>query len=343
MKNNKIFFTIIIFSILIFSNSNLFSQSVIDKKFFNHFSKEDFVKFPNWKNGFYFSQNKIEVLEDGILSFEQSDDYEIKFSYLPRIPVSEDIITENSIYKYQQDMQMRMFKSEDSLVTLYKNPLGQTIRVYKEESLVKQKKYDEKERVFEEKIWKNDSQTFTLLSEKFYKYKSLDEKFPYLIELIKYDGLAKVNEFYNENNFVAKRETFSLEKKSSEKKSAQDKTSEKTNFSKEDFNEDLILTENYFYDLENRIIEYRSEKNNFKVKIKYDYQKNLKNPDEVIFENDIKKSEKIFSSDFDYTNIVYLDENYSIKAVYKNSIKVEESIYLDGNKIRTSSGVFYEE
>ena len=97
---------------------------------------------------------------------------------MPRIPISEDIINENSIYKYQQDMQMRMFKSDESLVTLQKNPLGQTTRVYKDDSLVKQKKYDEKERIFEEKIWKNDSQGFTLLSEKKHKYKSNERATP---------------------------------------------------------------------------------------------------------------------------------------------------------------------
>lgn len=318
---------------------NLFSQSIIDKKFFNYFSKEDFVKFPNWKNGFKFVQNKTDVLEDEILSFEQSDDYELKFSYLPRIPVSEDIINENSIYKYQQDMQMRMFKSEESLVTLYKNPLGQTTRVYKEDSLVKQKKYDEKERVFEEKIWQNDSQVFTLLSEKVYRYKSLNDKFPYLIEYTKYDSFSKMNEFYDENNYVEKRETFSLEKNPVEKKSSEDKEKKQEEIIKEK----LISTEYYFYDSENRVTEYISEKNNFKIKIKYDYRKNLRNPDEVVFENDIKKSEKIFSSDFDYTNTVFIDESYSIKTIYKNSIKVEESFYLDGKKVRTSSGVFYEE
>ena len=60
------------------------------------------------------------------------------------------------------------------------------------------------------------------------------------------------------------------------------------------------------------------------------------------FENEIKKSEKKYSSDFDYTYEVYLDENYSVKLIYKNSIKVEESIYLDGKKIRTSREVDYE-
>ena len=342
MKKNKIFFTsvVFVFSLFIFSNVNLYSESIIDKSFFNYFSKEDFVKFPNWKNGFDFTKNKVEVLEDEILSFQQTDDYEIKFSYLPRIPVSEDIITENSIYKYQQDMQMRFFKSEDSLISLYKNPLGQTTRVYKEDSFVKQKKYDEKERIFEEKIWKNNSQVFTLLSEKFYKYKSLEDKFYHLVEFFDYQKFIKIIEYNNENNFVAKRETFSFEKVSIEKKSLQEKSLENE---EEIIKEKLISTEYYFYDLENRVVEYISEKNNFEVVIKYDYQKNFKNPDEIVFENGIKKSEKIFSSDFDYTNIVYLDENYSVKATYKNSIKVEESIYLDGKKIRTSAGVFYEE
>ena len=75
---------------------------------------------------------------------------------------------------------------------------------------------------------------------------------------------------------------------------------------------------------------------------KINNEKNLKNPDEVIFENEIKKSEKKYSSDFDYTYEVYLDENYSVKSIYKNSIKVEGSIYLDGKKIRTSREVDYE-
>lgn len=341
MKNKNNFFVkvFLIFSLFIFCNGFLFSQSILSKKFYNYFDKENFVKFPNWKNGFVFLQNKNDVLDEELFPFNQSDDYEIKFSYLPRIPISEDIINENSIYKYQQDMQMRMFKSDESLVALQKNPLGQTTRVYKDDSLVKQKKYDEKERIFEEKIWKNDSQGFTLLSEKKHKYKSDDDKFAYLIELIKYDSLSKILEFYNENNYIEKRESFSLQKILSEKKSSE----KKDNIQDEILKENLISTEFYFYDLENRITEYICKKNNFTVNIKYDYKKNLKNPDEVIFENEIKKSEKIFSSDFDYTNTIFLDENYSIKTVYKNSIKVEEHFYLDGKKIRSSEVFFYEE
>lgn len=344
MKKNKFFFTslILIFSFFNFCNVSLFSQSIISKNFSNYFSKENFVKFPNWKNGFNFTQNKNDVLDDDFFSIKNSEDYEIKFSYLPRIPVSEDVITENSIYKYQQDMQLRLFKSEDSLISLYKNPLGQTIRVYKEDSFIKQKKYDEKERLFEEKIWKNNSQSFTLLSEKFSTYESLEEKFPYKIELIQHNNLSKTIEFFNANNYVEKREIFSFEKILVEKKLINKKETELME-QEEIVKEKLISTEYYFYDLENRIIEYVSEKNNFKVNIKYDYGKNLKNPDEIIFENGIKKSEKKYLSDFDYTNTVFLDENYSIKAVYKNSIKVEEHFYLDGKKVRTSSGVFYEE
>ena len=108
------------------------------------------------------------------------------------------------------------------------------------------------------------------------------------------------------------------------------------------FLEELISTEKYFYDSENRIVKIVTNKKSSEVIVKYSYEKNLKNPDEVIFENEIKKSEKIFSSDFDYTYEVYLDENYSVKSIYKNSIKIEESIYLDGKKIRTSREVNYE-
>ena len=325
--NNKLIVRIFIFFSLFFiQDVFLFSQSILDKNFSNYFSKEYFVIFPNWKNGFNFEQNRNIKIEDDILSLENSDDYEIKFSYLPRISVSEDIVKENSVYKYQQDMQLRLFKSEDSFVSLYKNPLGQTSRVFKEDNLIKQKKYDKKERIFEEKIWDNNSQVFTLLSEKKYFYNSEEDKFPGFTELFDFKNNLKVNEFFNENNYVNKKEVYSISKKNDEEK----------------FLEELISTEKYFYDVENRIVKIVSNKKSSEVVIKYSYENNFKNPNEVIFENEIKKSEKIYSSDFDYTVEVYLDENYSIKSIYKNSIKVKESIYLDGKKIRTSREVNYE-
>ena len=325
--NNKLIVRIFIFFSLFFiQDVFLFSQSILDKNFSNYFSKEYFVIFPNWKNGFNFEQNRNIKIEDDILSLENSDDYEIKFSYLPRISVSEDIVKENSVYKYQQDMQLRLFKSEDSFVSLYKNPLGQTSRIFKEDNLIKQKKYDKKERIFEEKIWDNNSQVFTLLSEKKYFYNSEDDKFPDFTELFDFKNNLKVNEFFNENNYVNKKEVYSISKKNDEEK----------------FLEELISTEKYFYDVENRIVKIVSNKKSSEVVIKYSYENNFKNPNEVIFENETKKSEKIYSSDFDYTVEVYLDENYSIKSIYKNSIKVEESIYLDGKKIRTSREVNYE-
>lgn len=325
--NNKLIVRIFIFFSLFFiQDVFLFSQSILDKNFSNYFSKEYFVIFPNWKNGFNFEQNRNIKIADDILLLENSDDYEIKFSYLPRISVSEDIVKENSVYKYQQDMQLRLFKSEDSFVSLYKNPLGQTSRIFKEDNLIKQKKYDKKERIFEEKIWDNNSQVFTLLSEKKYFYNSEEDKFPGFTELFDFKNNLKVNEFFNENNYVNKKEVYSISKKNDEEK----------------FLEELISTEKYFYDVENRIVKIVSNKKSSEVVIKYSYENNFKNPNEVIFENEIKKSEKIYSSDFDYTVEVYLDENYSIKSIYKNSIKVEESIYLDGKKIRTSREVNYE-
>ena len=307
-------------------NFFLFSQSILDKNFSNYFSKEIFISFPNWKVGFVLNQNNFIKFDDDILLLEKSDDYEMKFSYLPRIPVSEDVVKENSVYKYQEDLQLRLFKSENSYVSLYKNPLGQTIRIFKEDNLVKQKKYDDNERIFEENIWSNISNVFTLLTEKKYFYNSFDDKFAKSIELIDYKNNLKVNEFYNENNLLNKKEVFSLSRKKPD----------------ENFIEEIISTEEYFYDSENRIIKIVTNKKSSEVVIKYSYDKNLKNPDEVIFENEIKKSEKKYSSDFDYTYEVYLDENYSVKLIYKNSIKVEESIYLDGKKIRTSREVDYE-
>ena len=327
MKINKLIVKIFLFFSLIFiQNVFLFSQSILDKKFSNYFSKEFFVNFPNWKNGFDFKQNKLLFVDDEILLLENSDEYEIKFSYLPRIAVSEDLIKENSVYKYQQDLQLRLFKSEESLVSLYKNPLGQTTRVYQEDNLVKQKKYDEKERIFEENIWENNSQVFNLLSEKKYFYNSLEDKFASSTEFFDYKNNLKINEFFNQSNFVTKKEIFSIAKKNEEEKVL----------------EEIISTEKYFYDSENRIEKIVTNKKSSEVVLKYFYGKNFKNPDEVIFENEIKKSEKKYSSDFDYTYEVYLDENYSVKSIYKNSIKVEESIYLDGKKIRTSREVNYE-
>lgn len=326
LSNKLIGKIFLFFSLIIFQNIFLFSQSILDKKFSNYFSKELFVNFPNWKVGFDFNQNKEFFIDDEILFLENSEDFEVKFSYLPRIPVSEDIVKENSIYKYQQDMQLRLFKSEDSLISLYKNPLGQTIRVYREDNLVKQKKYDENERVFEENIWNNESNVFTLLSEKKYFYNSLADKVPQFTELFDYKNNLKVNEFYNETNFVNKKEIYSIFKKGDEEK----------------FSEELISVEKIFYDSENRVVKNIKNKKSTEVVVSYSYEKKFKNPDEVIFENEIKKSEKKYSSDFDYTYQVYLDENYSVVSIYKNSIKVEESIYLDGKKIRTSREVDYE-
>ena len=141
-----------------------------------------------------------------------------------------------------------------------------------------------------------------------------------------YKNNLKIIEFFNENNFVNKKEIYSITKKDEE----------------ENFLEELISVEKYFYDSENRIVKIVTNKKSSEVIVKYSYEKNFKNPDEVIFENEIKKSEKKYSSDFDYTYEVYFDENYSVKSIYKNSIKIEESIYFDGKKIRTSREVDYE-
>ena len=327
MKTNKLIVKIFLFfSLLFLQNVFLFSQSILDKNFSNYFSKDLFVTFSNWKVGFNFKQSNFIKIDDDILLLEKSDDYEMKFSYLPRIPVSEDVVKENSVYKYQEDLQLRLFKSENSYVSLYKNPLGQTIRIFKEDNLVKQKKYDDNERIFEENIWSNISNVFTLLTEKKYFYNSLDDKFAKSIELIDYKNNLKVSEFYNENNLLNKKEVFSLSRKKPDEK----------------FIEEIIYTEEYFYDTENILVEFVTKKNLNEIVMKYSYDKNFKNPDEVVFENEIKKSEKKYLSDFDYTYEIFFDENYSVKSIYKNSIKVEESIYLDGKKIRTSREVDYE-
>ena len=324
MKNKKHLFVkfFIVSSILIFQSLSVHSQSVLNKNFKNYFDKDIFIKFPNWINGFLFTEKKDETKLDEIISFDNTENIEMKFSYLPRIPVSEDLINENSIYKYQQDLQMRFFKSDESLISIYENPLGQKTRVYKEDELIKYKKYDEKERIFVEKIWKDVNKKYELVSEKKYEYKTLEDKFPFKTELLHYEKLINVVEYFNENNFVTKKETYTISK---------DK--------EENILQKISSTESFLYDFENRVTDYVVKKNDFTIKTKYDYSKNLKNPDEIIFENEIKKSEKKYSSDFDYIYTVYLDEKYSIKSEYKNSIKIDESIYLDGNKIRTSSGV----
>lgn len=324
MKNKKHLFVkfFIVFSFLIFQSLSVHSQSVLNKNFKNYFDKDIFIKFPNWINGFLFTEKKDETKLDEIISFDNTENIEMKFSHLPRIPVSEDLINENSIYKYQQDLQMRFFKSDESLISIYENPLGQKTRVYKEDELIKYKKYDEKERIFVEKIWKDVNKKYELVSEKKYEYKTLEDKFPFKTELLHYEKLINVVEYFNENNFVTKKETYTISK---------DK--------EENILQKIFSTESFLYDFENRVTDYIVKKNDFTIKTKYDYSKNLKNPDEIIFENEIKKSEKKYSSDFDYIYTVYLDEKYSIKSEYKNSIKIDESIYLDGNKIRTSSGV----
>ena len=154
----------------------------------------------------------------------------------------------------------------------------------------------------------------------------MDDKFAKSIELIDYKNNLKVSEFYNENNLLNKKEVFSLSRKKPDEK----------------FIEEIIYTEEYFYDTENILVEFVTKKNLNEIVMKYSYDKNFKNPDEVVFENEIKKSEKKYLSDFDYTYEIFFDENYSVKSIYKNSIKVEESIYLDGKKIRTSREVDYE-
>lgn len=324
MKNKKHLFVkfFIVSSILIFQSLSVHSQSVLNKNFKNYFDKDIFIKFPNWINGFLFTEKKDETKLDEIIFFDNTENIEMKFSHLPRIPVSEDLINENSIYKYQQDLQMRFFKSDESLISIYENPLGQKTRVYKEDELIKYKKYDEKERIFVEKIWKDVNKKYELVSEKKYEYKTLEDKFPFKTELLHYEKLINVVEYFNENNFVTKKETYTISK---------DK--------EENILQKIFSTESFLYDFENRVTDHVVKKNDFTIKTKYDYSKNLKNPDEIIFENEIKKSEKKYSSDFDYIYTVYLDEKYSIKSEYKNSIKIDESIYLDGNKIRTSSGV----
>lgn len=323
-KNFVIVKYIFILCNIVFLNVNIFSISVLDKKYNNYFSKNDFLNFPNWKVGFNFSSSE-NLIESDLYLFENTDDVEIKFSYLPRIPVSEDLLEENSMYKYQEDFQMRFFKSEESLVSIHKNPLGQTTRVYKENSLVKQKIYDEKERVFSQKIWKNDSEKYNLILEKKYEYNFFEDKYPAKIETVFYDVKNLMIEFFNQNNFVTKIEIYNVE------------------FSENNIDDKKLLSCEYLnYDSENRVIEKILEKNDSVVKVLFDYSKGLKNPDEIVFENNNKVSEKKFVSDFDYSYTLYLDENYSVKSEYKNSIKVVEDIYLNGKKIRTSKGAFHE-
>ena len=85
MKINKLVVKIFLFFSLIFlQNAFLFSQSVLDKKFSNYFSKEYFVNFPNWKIGFDFKQIKIVKVDDEILSLENSDDLDNKKAILKK-------------------------------------------------------------------------------------------------------------------------------------------------------------------------------------------------------------------------------------------------------------------
>lgn len=253
------------------------------------------------------------------------DEATIKYSFLPRIEKIENENDSEITYKYFEDTRMRFFKSEDVSIALQKDD-DYEIRVFKEDKNVKQKKYDKYKRLIEQIIWEEKNSNYEITEEKQIFYLTENDKFPqYSINTNYVDKTQTISE-YNDINLVTNINTYQLDIKENEKPLTEKKEIEKKS--------KIISNQNYSYDKEKRVISEQLTKNNLCLLTKYDYSKKFSFPDEESFENEKIKSKKIYSADNIYSYEVFLDEEFSVKSIYKDSIKQSVVYYKNGKEIR---------
>ncbi|MGP1588063.1 MAG: hypothetical protein ACTTHG_06965 [Treponemataceae bacterium] len=342
-KKNKEKIKFFIFLILtgIFCNFSLFSKTVLDDNFTDFFPPEIFKKFPPSVLSFDFNKHFVDIPRPIFDCAGEADEkYEIKLAFRPsNLPFIKQLNSDNVQYKYKRDFSIRLFKSENSNIFIYISPEGILTKVFKDENFIKMCRYDKKDRVISEIMWK-DGET-KMYSQTKYVYDSKDKKVPSFALEKNYNDKLISKIFYTEKNFIKRKTVFNF------LQSEEQKNSDNDNFDDELFidssfedsflsDKNFVSDEKYEYDEKNRILRTELTKGDFFVVHEYDFKKKLRNPDEVIYENNIKKSEKIFESDGNYSYEIYLPNNYSVKTVYKDYLIDEEIFFLNGEFVRSN-------
>lgn len=259
-------------------------------------------------------QTQEENLEDNSI---------IKYSFLPRIEKIEN--ETETTYKYFEDTRMRFFKSDDVSIALQKDKDFE-IRVFKEDKNIKQKKYDKYKRLVEQIIWEEKNSSYEVIEEERIFYLSEKDKFPqYSLKTNYIEKTQTISEF-NDKNLITSIDVYQLNVNENEK--AFTEKSEIEEKSK------LISNQIYTYDNEKRIIQEQLTKNDLCLLTKYDFSKKFSFPDEESYENEKIKAKKIYTADNIYSYEVFLDEEFSVKSVYKDSLKQSEIYYRNGKEIR---------
>lgn len=346
------FLILLIFAFLVnFADKKVYAKTILSDDFSDYFPPEIFMLFPPSVQAFdtnllYFNVS----LFDFDKSIQENDEViEIKYVYLPSfLPILEND-SKNDEYRYTSNYAMRFFRSEYSTIAIQVDPNGVTTRVYKDESFVRQCKYDEEERLFYEIVW--SQKDLNLAKQIFYEFSESEKSVPdYSVEKDFLQNMAFLN-FYAENGLYSKSICYELsDKKTNDKKSSDgkqsnqtlgksDKDTEQQNLlvmpSREDLKgKKIIEVKTWEYDDQNRVIKSIFKKDGRVLQIQKDYQKELVHPDEYIFENSVLKSKKLFDSDTDYSIEIFLEKGFSIKSVYVDNQLERNVFYKDGNFLR---------
>ncbi len=208
---------------------------------------------------------------------------------------------------------------------VFENQTGQNenVIVYSSGENFKRYFYDEQRRIIKTQKWLiKDYANSKILTEELFYYNE-DQNNPYLSTISEGDDFSKI--FYNENNLQSSEEKYIKLK---------------------DDSLQLLEKTTWSYDEEDNVIEeikteykYREKRKNptsvFEKKYVYSYHSDSEIPrDYDYYENGELKMKTINTSNFEYENQVFFENDYSVKTTYKNGSKVKEIFISKGKVVR---------
>ena len=349
MQKVKNFVKFNLLAILLFftSFSSVYAKTVLSDNFVDFFPPEIFVLFPPATRAFDTNllQFNISIFNFDKSIAENEEVIEIKYVYFPNF-LPEIKSTDKDEYRYTNNYSMRFFRSEYSTIAIQVDPNGITTRIYKDDSSIRQCKYDEQERLFYEVVW--DEKKSNLIKQVFYSFSDDEKSVPDFSVEKNYERNFAFLNFYNEKGLVVKNICYELESQKDEKskddkskteKSKVEKSTVEANVldipSRQDLKgKKIVETKQWEFDDKNHAIKTVLKKDGRTLSIQKDYEKDFAYPDEYISENGKLKSRKIYSSDSDYEIEIFLENGFSIKSVYVGSQLEKNVFYKDGKFIR---------
>lgn len=228
----------------------------------------------------------------------------------------EDLMKNNQSPKFVQTKEqlyldvnnyLKFYEYEDELFLPVKDN-NKIVMINKNREVVYRRFYDTNNRLQKIEYWNiPDVANSELFLEKNYFYKG-DSIRPYLLKTVTKD--KNQNFYYDNKGNIIKSEDFIVEEK-------------KVN---------LCCTTEYTYNKDGLVETKQSIQNNNKTLYKYTYNEDL--IDYEIYENDLIRKRHKNISDGEYTEDVYLEENYFVKSYYKDYKKTKEEYYLDNELVR---------